>query len=223
MNRVEKQKAISILIADDHPIVRQGLKTLLDHAPGFKVVGEASDGVEALRLVERFQPDILILDLMMPGLNGLEAIPSAKELSVRTRIAIFSMYSTPSLVVGALQKGATSYIPKGCGSEVILRALRETMAGRRFLGPPLSEKSIAPLLKAQETPPGSSEHLTPRQREILCLAAEGFTNRQIADRLHLSTRTVEMHRANLMRKLGLHSPSELVRYAVRLGIIPLEE
>jgi len=223
-NRADKPKTISVLIADDHPIVRQGLKTLLEHTAGFKVVGEARDGLEALRLVERFQPNILILDLMMPGLNGLEAIPSAKEVSPETRIVIFSMYSTPSFVVAALQKGATSYVPKGCGSEVILQAIRKTTAGRRFLGPPLSEKSIEPLLKeAQEARSGSSELLTPRERQILQLAAEGYTSRQIATRLHLSSRTVEMHRANLMHKLGLHTPGDLVRYAVRLGIIPLEE
>jgi DNA-binding NarL/FixJ family response regulator len=194
----------------------------LEHTPGFKVVGEANDGLEALRLVGQFQPDVLILDLMMPGLNGLEAIASAKEASPGTRIAIFSMYCTPSFVVAALQKGATSYVPKGCGSEVILKAIRTTMTGQRFLGPPLSEKSIEPLLKeAQQA--GSNVLLTPRQQQIMHLAAEGYTSRQIAKLLHLSTRTVEMHRASLMRKLGLHSPSELVRYAVRLGIIPLEE
>jgi DNA-binding NarL/FixJ family response regulator len=223
-NRADKRKTISVLIADDHPIVRQGLKTLLEHTSGFKVVGEASDGLEALRLVERFQPNILSLDLMMPGLNGLEAIPSAKKVSPGTRIVIFSMYSTPSFVAAALQKGATSYVPKGCGSEVILQALRKTATGRRFLGPPLSEKSIEALLKeAQKAGPGSNELLTPRERQILQLAAQGYTSRQIATRLHLSSRTVEMHRANLMHKLGLHTPGELIRYAVRLGIIPLEE
>jgi DNA-binding NarL/FixJ family response regulator len=224
MNRNDKRKTVSVLLADDHPIVREGLKTLLENTPEFKVVGEAGDGLEVVQLVERLKPDVLILDLMMPGLNGLEVIPSLKQQSGQTRILIFSMYSSSSFVVAALHKGATSYVPKGCGSQIILRGLRKTVSGHRFLGAPISESEIETLLeKSPDFRAVGKEDLTPRERQVLHLAAEGNTSSQIATGLHLSSRTVEMHRANLMRKLGLHSPGELVRYAVRLGIIPLEE
>ena len=224
MSRNDKQKTLTVLLADDHPIVRQGLKTLLENAREFKLVGEAGDGLELMRLAERLQPDVLILDLMMPGINGLEAIAAVKKRSGDTQILVFSMYSTASFVVAALHKGATGYVPKGCESQIILRGLRKTAAGQRFLGPPVSEKEIEKLL--QESPEYQvigKEDLTPRERQVLHLAAEGHTNREIGTQLHISSRTVEMYRANVMRKLGLHSSGDLVRYAVRLGIIPLKE
>jgi len=222
MNR--KSKAITVLLADDHPIVRHGLKTLLETTRDFKVHGQAGDGAEALHLISDLQPDLVVLDLMMPKLNGLEAISEIRHRSPQTRILIFSMYTTTSFVVAALQKGATSYVPKGCGYKIILQALHDTAAGRSFLGPPLSKPEILAELKVVEKSHSELyEVLTDRQREVLRLVAQGYTSRQIAARFHLSTRTVEMHRTHIMHRLGLHSPGDLVRYAVRLGIVPMDE
>jgi two-component system, NarL family, response regulator NreC len=214
---------LSIVLADDHPLVRLGMRTLLESEPDFSIVGEAGDGLETTRLVERLQPDVLVLDLMMPGLNGLEALRIIRQRSPRTRVVVLSMHSNNAFVAEALKNGATGYVLKGSSEEDPVRAVREAVAGRRFLSAPVTERAIEAYIeqsRAAELDP--HETLTPREREVLQLAAEGKTSSEIAARLHVSHRTVENHRANLMRKLGLQNQSELVRYAVRRGLIPLE-
>jgi two-component system response regulator NreC len=215
---------LSIVLADDHPVVRLGLRTLLQSEPGFAIVGEAGDGLETVRLVERLQPDVLVLDLMMPALNGLEALRIIRQRSPRTRVVVLSMHSNKAFVAEALKNGATGYVLKGGREEDLVRAMREAAAGRRFLSAPLTERAIEAYIeqtRAAELDP--HETLTPREREVLQQAAEGKTSTEIAGRLHVSHRTVENHRANLMRKLGLQNQSELVRYALRRGLIPLED
>jgi DNA-binding NarL/FixJ family response regulator len=215
---------ISIILADDHPVVRRGMQTLLKAEPDFSVIGETGDGLESARLVENLQPDVLILDLMMPGLSGLEALRIIRQRSPRTRVVVLSMHSNNAFVAEALKNGATGYVLKGSDEENLVLAVREAAAGRRFLSPPVTERAIdAYIEQARAAALDPHETLTAREREVLQLAAEGKTGAEIAARLHISQRTVENHRANLMRKLGLKNQSELVRHAVRRGLIPLEE
>jgi DNA-binding NarL/FixJ family response regulator len=215
---------LSIVLADDHPVVILGMRTLLECEPDLSIVGEAGDGLQTTRLVERLQPDVLVLDLMMPGLNGLEALRIVRQRSSRTRVVVLSMHSSNAFVAEALKSGATGYVLKGSSEEDLVRAVREVAAGRRFLSAPVTERAIEAYIeqsRAAELDP--HEMLTPREREVLQLAAEGKTSSETASRLHVSHRTVENHRANVMRKLGLQNQSELIRYALRRGLIPLEE
>ena len=215
---------LSIMLADDHPVVRRGMQTLLETEPDFSIIGEAGDGLETVRLVERLQPDVLVLDLMMPGLSGLEALPIIRQRLPRTRVVVLSMHGDNAFVAEALKNGATGYVLKGCEEQNLILAVREAAAGRRFLSPPVTERAIdAYIEQARAAPIDPHETLTAREREVLQLAAEGSTGAEIAARLHISQRTVENHRANVMRKLGLKNQSELVRYALRRGLIPLDE
>ena len=215
---------VSIVLADDHPVVRRGMRSLLESEPDFSVVGELGDGLDTVRLVERLQPDVLILDLMMPGLSGLEALRIIRQRSPQTRVVVFSMHSNNAFVGEALKNGATGYVLKGSEEEQLIRAVREAAAGRRFLSPPVTERAIEAYIEQARTAPlDPHETLTAREREVLQLAAEGATSPEIAARLHISHRTVENHRTSLMRKLGLKNQSELVRYALRRGLISLEE
>jgi two-component system response regulator NreC len=215
---------ISIVLADDHPVVRRGMRALLESEPDFTVVGEAGDGLEAVHLAERLKPDVLILDLMMSGLSGLEALRIIGQRSPKTRVVILSMHSNIAFVAEALKHGAIGYILKGTSEERLVHAVREVAAGRRCLSPPVTELAIdAYIEQAKAGPLDPHETLTARQREVLQMAAEGKTSSEIAARLHISHRTVENHRAHLMRKLGLQNQSELVRYAMQRGILPSEE
>jgi two-component system, NarL family, response regulator NreC len=215
---------ISIILADDHPVVRRGMQTLLEAEPDFSVIGETGDGLESVRLVEKLQPDVLILDLMMPGLSGLEVLRIIRTRAPRTRVVVLSMHNNNAFVAEALKNGATGYVLKGSDEENLIRAVQEAAAGRRFLSPPVTERVIDAYIE-QATPTQLDPHetLTARERQVLQLAADGKTGAEIAGRLHISPRTVENHRASLMRKLGLKNQSELVRYALRRGLISLEE
>jgi len=215
--------ATSILLADDHPIVRHGLRALLEAEPDFHIVGETDDGLETVRSVERLQPDVLVLDLMIPSLNGLEVTRQVCRRVPKTRVIILSMHANEAYVLKALCNGAMGYVLKEASTTELVRAVREVVAGRRYLSPPLSERAIeAYIQKASEGALDPYETLTAREREVLHLVAEGYTNAEIAARLSISPRTVEVHRANMMRKLGLRSQTDLIRYAFRRGILPLE-
>jgi DNA-binding NarL/FixJ family response regulator len=213
----------TIVLADDHVVVRQGLRALLEAEPDFAIVGEAADGLEVPDLVERLKADVLILDLMLPGLNGLEVTRQVQQRSPQTRVVVLSMYANEAYVLEALRNGAAAYVLKEASAADLVQAIREVMAGRRYLSPPLSESAIELYVqKAKAAPRDAYEELTTREREVLQLAAEGQSNPEIADRLGISVRTVETHRANLMHKLDLRSQTELVRYALRRGILPPE-
>jgi DNA-binding NarL/FixJ family response regulator len=215
---------ISVFLADDHPVVRRGLRGLLETEPDFSVVGEAGDGLEAVELVERLQPDVLVLDLMMPSLSGVEVLRITRQRSPDTRVVVLSFYSTNAFVAEALRNGATGYVLKGCTEENLLHAIREAAARRRFLSPLVTKVALdAYVQQAKSGAMEPHETLTPREREVLQMAAEGKTNAEIAKRLHISTRTVENHRTNLMHKLGLHNQSELIRHALRQGLMPLDD
>jgi DNA-binding NarL/FixJ family response regulator len=214
----------TIVLADDHHVVRQGLRALLEAEPDFRVVGEAGDGLEAARLVEALQPNVLVLDLVMSGLGGLEVTRLATKRSPHTHVVILSMHADEAYVLEALKNGAAAYVLKGSRAADLVQAVREVAAGRRYLSPPLSERAIERYVqKAESTVRDIYDKLTNREREVLHLAAEGLTNAEIADRLSISPRTAETHRANLMRKLGLRTQTDLIRYALRRGILPLND
>ncbi len=213
----------TVLLVDDHHVVRQGLRVLLEAEPGLSVVGEAADGLEVAKLVEHLKPNVLVLDLVMPSLNGLEVTRHVRQHFPETRVVILSMYANEAYVLQALRNGADGYVLKDATATELVQAVREAAAGRRYLSAPLSERAIEAYV--QKTQPGTldvHETLTTREREVLQLAAEGYKNPQIAARLGISPRTAETHRANLMRKLGLNTQTDLIRYAMQRGILPME-
>jgi len=216
---------ISVVLADDHHIVRRGLRALLAGEPDIQVVGAAGDGLEAVAVVERLRPDVLVVDLMMPGINGLEvARQIQQQRAPRTRVVMLSMYGDEGYLLEALRNGALAYVLKDADPSELLSAVREAASGRRHLSPPFSERAVAAYLeKARASAPVDYETLTAREREVLHLVAEGHTNAQIGERLGISPRTADTHRTNLMRKLSLHSQGSLVRFALERGIIALGE
>lgn len=215
---------ISIVLADDHHIVRQGLRALLETESDFTVVGEAADGFEALDLVAREKPDVLIVDVMMPNMNGLEVVRQVTTRKLRTRVIMLSMYSSEAHVLEALRDGASAYVLKGARAEELIKAVREVVAGRHYLSSPLPKFALnAYVEKARALPQDKHELLTTRERQVMQLAAEGATSVAIGKRLSISPRTVEAHRANMMRKLELRTQSDLILYAVRRGLLPSDD
>ncbi|MGI8918504.1 MAG: response regulator [Pyrinomonadaceae bacterium] len=213
----------TIVLADDHQVVRQGLKALLDAEPDLRVIGEAGDGLQAIKRVEMLSPRILVLDLMMPGLNGLDVTPQIKKCSPNTQVVILSMYSNEAYVLEALGSGASAYVLKDSSSDDLVHAVREAAAGRRYLSPPLSDRAIEVYRqRARATTLDRYETLTAREKEVLHLAAEGCTSAEIAGRLGISVRTAETHRSNLMHKLDLHTQADLIRFALRRGIVSID-
>jgi DNA-binding NarL/FixJ family response regulator len=216
-------KTTTIVLADDHQVVREGLRLLLEARPGFSVVGEASDGLQAVELTERLQPDVLVADLIMPGLGGLDVTRRVTKRVPRTRVVILSMHSSDALVLEALRNGATAYVLKGFSAAELVQAIRDAVEGRRYLSPPLSEKALE--VYVQKARPGEAdvyETLTLREKQVLHMAAEGLSSSLTGERLGISPRTVETHRASVMRKLGLRSRADLIRYALQRGILPLD-
>ena len=216
--------SVRIVLADDHPVVRVGIRNLLEGESEFTVVGEVADALEVIPQVEALKPDVLVLDLIMPGLNGLEITRRLTRSVPQTRIILLSMHANEAYVIEALRNGASGYVLKGSEARELVRSIRAVLDGRRYLSPPLSEDAIAMYVeKAAGAPFDPYDTLSSREREVLHLAAEGHTSPEIATRLYISARTVETHRGNLMRKLGLRTQTDLVRYALRRGILPLEE
>jgi DNA-binding NarL/FixJ family response regulator len=215
--------SVTIVLADDHQMMRQGLRLVLEAQAQFQVVAEAGNGLDTIALVERFHPCVLIVDVMMPGLNGLEVTRQVRQRAPRTRVIVLSMYGNEAYVLEALRHGASGYVLKDAPADELVHAVHEVVAGRRYLSPPLSERAIEVYLhKAQDTVLDPYETLTTRERETLQLAAEGRTNSDIAAALYISPRTVETHRANVMRKLGLQNQADLIRYALQRGFLPME-
>jgi two-component system, NarL family, response regulator NreC len=214
-------KQIRILLADDHNVMRGGLRLLLERQPGFKVVGEASDGRQAVEQAEATQPDIIVLDIAMPNLSGIEAAQRITALLPRTRIIILSMHSDESYVLRALKAGAKGYLLKDSAENDLIEAIRAVDEGKAFFSPEISNIMVEDYVREMKRrgAEDSYELLTPREREILQMLAEGKSNKHIATLLDLSLYTVETHRRNLQDKLNLHSFAELILYAVRKGII----
>ena len=221
---------VTVVLADDHVVVRQGLRALLESDPSFVVVGEAADGHEAVELVKRRKPTVLITDLMMPGLDGLATTRKLSRLKSDTRVIILSMYGDQAYVLTALKSGAAGYVLKeSCGAE-LFQAMREVVAGRRYLSPAVSEASIGSfsamgtmLHKTQSAVLEVHDKLTVRERKVLQLVVEGASSSDIGSRLKISSRTVESLRANCMRKLGLNHPEDLISYALQRGSLARDE
>ncbi len=213
-----------IVLADDHHMIRQGLVSLLESEPDFKMVGEASDGLEAVNLCEQLNPDVLVCDMVMKGMNGIEVTRQVTKSCPNTSIIILSMYDNENYVVEAMQSGAKAYVVKETTANELVRAIREVRAGRRYLSPPLSEREInAYLQKSKATTFDPYETLTTREREVLHMAALGASSSEIASRLYVSRRTVENHRASMMRKLSLHTQTQLIKFAIQRGILPSDK
>ncbi len=215
---------IQVLIADDHVIVREGLRALLEAQPDIEVVGEATDGEEAVNKTKEVQPDIVLMDITMPHMNGLEATRQIKQHSPDVKILVLTMHESDEYFFKILDAGASGYFVKGGSSSELISALRVVWHGDVFLYPTMAKKLLSDYLQRVRTGDGKESYdgLTNREREILTLIAEGHTSQEIAELLVLSVATVQTHRAHIMSKLGLHNPTELIKYAVRRGFITLD-
>ncbi len=216
-----------ILIADDHDVVRSGLRMLLLSSPTFTVVGEAADGEEAFRLAKKHKPDVILMDISMPKLNGIEATKLIKQEQPDIKIIVLSVHEDEEYVYQMLKAGASGYVLKNANKKEIFEAIRSTLSGERFFSPRISSLIVDGFIKrAKEQmqivvrPESTGEQkLTKRELEILKYIAEGYTNRQIAEALFLSFRTINTHRTNLMQKLNIHDTAGLVRHAIGLGLV----
>jgi len=219
-----REAVIRVLLVDDHTILREGVRALLAGEPEIVVVGEAADGQEAVEKVDKLLPDIVLMDMVMPRMNGLEATSRIKQKHDDVKVLILSMYDDDEYVQQVIQAGASGYVLKGMAADDLTLAIREVHSGSSFLNPAIAAKLIEDYVRRVRgnEPESGEEPLTAREREVLKLIAEGNTNQEIADVLCLSRKTVESHRANIMRKLDLHDVTELVKYSLRTGLIRLE-
>ena len=212
-------KPIRVLLADDHDLFRAGIRALLQDLAGIEVVAEAGSGREAIRLCQAHHPDVVLMDIMMPELNGLDATARLAAISPGTRTIILSMNAHEEYVLQALRAGAVGYLLKNIGPRELEQAIRTVVRGETYLSPAISKHLIAAYLQRVGGEISPLDRLTPRQREVLQLIAEGNTTKAIARKLDLGTKTVETHRAQLMEALDIHDIAGLVRYAIRMGVI----
>ncbi|MEI6290282.1 MAG: response regulator transcription factor [Chloroflexota bacterium] len=214
---------IKVILADDHQIVRQGMRALLALQPDINVVSEASDGVELLEMIERLSPDVVITDIAMPNLNGMDATRQIKKIYPHIQVIILSMHAATAYVVGSLKAGALGYILKNDDFQQVVDAVYCVHKGQRYLSSQVSESMITELLNSDPTNLKKEPKLTKREAEIIQLIADGKTSLQIGEILGLSIRTVEKHRANFKAKLRLNSQAEVVHYAIQKGYVALKE
>jgi DNA-binding NarL/FixJ family response regulator len=212
---------IRVLIADDHAIVREGVKMILAKESDIEVAGEASDGQEALDLVERLKPQVIVMDISMPGMGGIEATQLVKERYPGINVLALTMHEDESYVFKLLRAGASGYVLKRAAAQDLVQAVRAAAKGEAFLYPSVARKVVEDYLKRVESGEERSRYdgMTEREKEILTLIAQGLSNKQIGERLYISIKTVQTHRAHILEKLGLHDRTELVRYAIRKGLI----
>jgi DNA-binding NarL/FixJ family response regulator len=214
---------VNIILVDDHPMIRHGLRTLLSSVADFRVIAEASDGLQALQEVDLRKPDILVVDLMMPNLNGLEVLSQVRKLSPATRTIVFSMQSADVYVLEALRAGAMGYLLKDMGASEIVAAIQSVIQGTPYLSQRISRLLDVKNTNSQNIAPDMYNTLTAREREILQMTAEGKSSTEVGETLVISPRTVEVHRGRLMKKLGLRNQAELIRYAIKRGILHGDE
>ncbi len=212
-------KPIRVVVAEDHALVRAGICSLLEKLPGVEVVGEATDGREALELLKTQSPHVALLDISMPGMNGLEAAARAARRFPATRVILLSMHANEEYVHQALKAGAAGYLLKDAGAAELELAVRAVARGDTYLSPAISKQVVSDYVRRTGAETTSLQALTPRQREILQLIAEGHTTKEIARKLDLGVKTIETHRAALMRRLDIHDVAGLVRYAIRSGLV----
>lgn len=209
---------LRIVLADDHLLVRSGMKSLIENLGDYEVVGEAQDGHEALRIIEALQPDLVMMDISMPNLNGLDATARALKQNPNLKVIMLSMHANKRYVVEAMRAGASGYLLKHCPAEELARAIRVIAQGGKYLTPELSEAVIDHLRGTAKNSMDEEVQLTTRQREVLQLVVEGLSSREIAQLLGLSIRTVDAHRAEIMARLDIHDLSGLIRYAMTVGL-----
>ncbi|MCL4503983.1 MAG: response regulator transcription factor [Deltaproteobacteria bacterium] len=215
---------IKIILADDHQIVRQGLRSLLAGEPDMEVVGEADNGRETLKLVEQLAPDVVIMDISMPDLNGIEATRQLLAESTAVKVIALSMHSDSLFVLNMLRSGALGYLLKDCALEELVKAIRTVMRSQTYISPGVSDLLIQDLANSCVAEPSSAYSVfTPREREVLHFLVEGQGTPQIAAHLGVSNKTIETHRKQIMNKLGLNSVAELTKYAIRQGLASLDE
>lgn len=216
---------IRVILADDHHLVRQGIRSLLEKADDIEVVAEAENGYEAIQLAEKFKPDVLVMDVAMPRLNGIQAAEQIVSLGLKTQVVILSMHSDETLVRQALQNRVKGYLLKNSVVTELLVATRAAQRGEIYLSPAISKILVADFVTGQPSPdsPGGFDSLSPREREVLQLIAEGHTNKAIAEMMHISIKTIEKHRASLMSKLNAQDLAALIRIAIKHGLIFLDE
>lgn len=216
----------SIIIIDDHPLFREGLKTIISRDDRFKVVGEAGSGHEGLEMTKRLKPDLIIVDISLPDQSGIQLTRELRQLLSETKILIVSMHSKIDYIAEAFQAGATGYVVKESASERLLQGLKSVAKGDYYLDSSVSHAVVENLmkspLKAAKITDADYATLTPREQEVMRFLAEGLSSKAVAEKLFISPKTVENHRANIMNKLGLHSTIELVRYAAKLGLIDVD-
>jgi DNA-binding NarL/FixJ family response regulator len=213
---------MNILIVDDHKMIREGLRTLLVSQAGFTVIGEAGSGIDAIRMVRELEPDIVLMDINMPDLNGIEAARQIYSENPHIRILALSMYTDRQFAQEMFRAGAAGYILKGASFSELVEAIKTVMSGHRYISPPLAEILLEDYIgRLDAMPPNEKEVLTNREREVLQLLAEGKSNRQIADMLYVTVNTVDTHKKHIYDKLGLHSIAELTKYAISRGITSL--
>lgn len=210
-----------IIIAEDHTILREGLRALLSSNPNLEIVDEARDGQEAIRAVEKHRPDLVLIDLSMPRMNGLEALTEIKKQHPETKVVVLTVHKTEEYVLAALERGANGYVLKDADHAELRLALEQVLAGKRYLSPGISQQVIEGYLDGRKQPKAGSawESLTDREREVLKLIAEGYKNKEIAAFLFISLKTVEKHRTNLMNKLDLHNTAALTALAIEKGLV----
>lgn len=216
---------IRLVLADDHFVVRSGLHMLLDARPEFEIVGEAETGVEAVRKVSVLRPDVILMDIQMPDMGGIEATRQIKKAHPNTAVLALTMHEDDQYFFEMLQAGASGYVPKRAAPDELISAIETVHRGDVFLYPSLATRLVQHYLGESESVPEAALHdeLTPREQEVLVLIAEGLTNAEIAEKLVISVKTVDRHRENIMRKLDMHNRISLVKYALKTGLIELEE
>jgi len=212
---------IKILVVDDHAIVREGVRMILAKESDLEVVGEAGDGQQALELTERVRPDVVIMDISMPGMGGIEATQTVRARHPEVQVLALTMHEDESYVFQLLRAGAAGYVLKRAAAQDLVQAVRASAKGEAFLYPSVARKVVEDYLRRVETGEERARYdgLTTREKEILTLIAQGLSNQQIAEKLFISIKTVQTHRAHILEKLGLHDRTELVRYAIRKGLI----
>lgn len=214
---------IKVLVADDHTILRQGIKALLDNQAGIEVIGEAKDGREALALIERLLPDVVLMDIGMPGLNGLEATRRIKKKFPGIKVLVLTMYTNEEYVFQILNAGANGYLVKETAFQDLISAIKAVYRDEAFMSPSISKKVINRYTQGvRKTNDTDCDILTTREREILQLIAEGSSSKKIAEALFISPKTVETHRTHIMDKLNIHNRTDLIKYAIRTGIVDID-
>ncbi|HEY7785335.1 MAG TPA: response regulator transcription factor [Pyrinomonadaceae bacterium] len=217
---VTEINTMRVLLADDHALVRAGIRALLDQTEDIEVVAEAGDGLETIELAKQHQPDLVLLDITMPGATGLEVLEKLGKEFPSLKVIILTIHDNPAYAVGAIRAGAHGYLPKKAASDELVRAIRAVMHGETYLSPEISKDALADY-KSTVSDEGRTEELTPRQIDVLRMIAEGYSTKEIARGLNISAKTVETHRALLMQRLNIHDVAGLVRYAIKTGLVKM--